>query len=189
LGYNRRAKYLWESAKIITEKYNRVLPASITLLDELPGVGVNTAAAIVVYAFNKPEIFIETNIRRVFIHHFFEEKTEVSDNEILPLVAKSVDKQNPREWYWALMDYGSHLPKITSNPNRKSKHYAKQSPFEGSIRQVRGSILRILLSEKNISIQKLAQQISGDPKHFEVALAQLEKEKFVRRIDESIALQ
>lgn len=160
LGYNRRAKYLHEAAKIISLKYKGVIPQDIAVLDELPGIGVNTASAIIVYSFNSPHVFIETNIRRIFIHHFFSDQMDVSDQELLPLIENTLDRKNPREWYWALMDYGSHLVKIVENPNRKSRHYTRQSRFEGSVRQVRGVILRSLiqgpLAENVLRVQAIA---------------------------------
>ena len=56
-----------------------------------------------------------------------------------------MDVKNPREWYWALMDYGTYLKQQNINPSRRSKHYTKQSTFKGSDRQLRGKILKILL--------------------------------------------
>jgi A/G-specific adenine glycosylase len=146
LGYNRRALYLKEIAGIVVDKYGGKLPRNIDRLDSFPGIGAATASSIAAFAFNIPTVFIETNIRRVFIHHFFREKSEVHDREILPLVEAALDVNNPREWYYALMDYGSNLVRIVENPNRKSRHYVVQSPFEGSNRQTRGVILKLLLT-------------------------------------------
>ena len=180
LGYNRRAKFLHESAKQIVEKYNGKIPANVLQLDALPGIGVNTAGAIVVYAFNVPAVFIETNIRRVFIHHFFGNREEVTDVEIVKLVEEALDRENPREWYWALMDYGSQLPKIVTNPNRKSKHYTKQTKFSGSLREVRGSILKALTTSQTYTAEELKMQTQGDIRaHYDTALDQLQKEGFL----------
>jgi A/G-specific adenine glycosylase len=178
LGYNRRAKYLKEAAQILCEKHDGVIPNDVVALDALPGVGVNTAAAIVVYSFNTPVAFIETNIRRVYIHHFFSDKEEVSDRDIVPIVAETMDRENPREWFWALMDYGSYLSKVVVNPNRKSKQYAKQSTFTGSVRQVRGSLLRILLVSPQ-NKPSLLTLIEGNPDHLDQALGELMKEKML----------
>ena len=147
MGYNRRALYLKAAAEVICTKYKGILPGDATLLDCLPGIGHATACSIVAFVFNKPVAFIETNIRRVFIHHFFSEIENVSDTDILPLVEKTLDKKNPREWYWALMDYGAYLAKQGENPNKKSRHYVKQKKFEGSVRQVRGGIIKLLLKK------------------------------------------
>lgn len=189
LGYNRRAKYLHESAKLIANKYKGIFPKDVQLLDELPGVGINTAAAIVVYSFNIPQVFIETNIRRIYIHHFFEGVDNVHDKDLLPLIEQTLDRENPREWYWALMDYGTALPKAIINPNRKSAHYIKQSKFEGSVRQVRGSILRILLANGKLSIEEIGKQLMGDHIYLTTALGQLVNERLILKNDELYEIQ
>ena len=142
LGYNRRAKFLWQSAQRVVDEYNGVFPQTTAELVNLPGIGKNTAGAIQAYAFNHPVVFIETNIRSVYIHHFFADKTDVSDTDILQLVAATVDSEHPREWYWALMDYGSHLKKSVGNTSKQSKTYMKQSAFHGSKRQIRGQVIK-----------------------------------------------
>lgn len=145
LGYNRRARYLYESAKLICSKFNGTLPNSLTDLESLPGIGKATASAILTYAYNIPIPYIETNIRTVFIYHFYSDSSRVPDKDILILAEQTLDMENPREWHWALMDYGSFLKKNYGNLNKKSKTYVKQSKFQGSDRQKRGEILRVLL--------------------------------------------
>ncbi len=157
LGYNRRAKYLHESAKAVMQAGS--FPVTLEALKALPGVGHNTAAAILVYAYNQPIPFIETNIRTVYIHHFFEDQSEVSDKELLPVVSASIDRQNPREFFWALMDYGTHLKQTEGNVSRRSAHYSRQSAFTGSLRQVRGRVLK-LLAVQPVSRDQLLMQIS-----------------------------
>ncbi len=179
LGYNRRAKYLHETSKIIQKDFHGLFPKDEKILEKLPGLGKATAASIIVFSYNKPLVFIETNIRRVFIHHFYSGQETVSDKALLPFIEKTLDKKDPRNWYYALMDYGSYLGKTIVNPNRKSKHYIKQSAFEGSIRQVRGKILKYLLQVHTISVTQLKTQMNCDIRQFKVALVQLEKEGFV----------
>jgi A/G-specific adenine glycosylase len=144
LGYNRRAKYIWQSSQLINDNFRGTFPQTTEALVALPGIGYNTAAAILTYSYNRPHVFVETNIRTVFIYHFFSEGVKVHDRELLELVASSLDDENPREWYWALMDYGSWLKKTAGNYSKYSKQYVKQSPFKGSDRQLRGKILRLL---------------------------------------------
>lgn len=144
LGYNRRAKFLWQAAQAIVNEQGGTIPENPAELAKLPGIGKNTAAAIAVYAYNRPELFIETNIRAVYIHHFFKDTEDVADSDILEILKKTLDSSNPREFYWALMDYGSHIKKTIGNVTRRSKSYKKQSAFHGSRRQVRGHILRRL---------------------------------------------
>ncbi len=150
LGYNRRALFLKRTAEIVDKKYRGHIPRDEKTLRTLPGIGRGTAGALSAFAFDVPTAFIETNIRRVYIHRFFAERKNISDTELLRYVEKTVDTKNPREWYYALMDYGSFLGKAErKNPNVKSAHYKKQSPFRGSERELRGKILRVILTSKN----------------------------------------
>jgi len=141
LGYNRRALNLHRAAQRIVTAHGGKVPADITELYSFPGVGKYTAAAVLAFAFNEPVVFVETNIRTVYLHSFLKNKKKVSDKMILPLVEQTVDRKNPREWYQALMDYGAMLKNKVGNENVRSRHYAKQSRFEGSLRQVRGKLL------------------------------------------------
>jgi A/G-specific adenine glycosylase len=143
LGYNRRAKYLWQVATIIVKSREK-FPDTLETLTELPGVGKNTAGAVLAYAFNQPVVFIETNVRTVYFHHFFADRTDISDKELTPFIGATLDQENPREFYWALMDYGSWLKGQGLGAVSRSKHYVRQSKFAGSRRQLRGLILRSL---------------------------------------------
>jgi A/G-specific adenine glycosylase len=177
LGYNRRALYLQESAKIITNDFKSHLPANLELLDSLPGI-----------AFNIPTIFIETNIRAVFIHEFFADQEKVDDKDILPLVEQSVDQQNPREWYYALMDYGVMLKKAFKNPARKSLQYSKQSAFEGSDRQIRGMILRALIHYPLATEEEIKSMIPRESSRINKNLENLLKEGLIKKSSDSFHL-
>lgn len=144
LGYNRRAKMLHEAAKVVVQDHAGRVPSERGSLLTLPGIGPYTAGAIAAFAGNTDGIFIETNIRTAITHHFFREKTVVSDAEVLAVLASVYPAGRAREWYAALMDYGSHLKRTGVRINTRAKGYTKQSTFEGSLRQVRGAILRAL---------------------------------------------
>lgn len=182
MGYNRRALALHTLAEEIVKKHKGNVPRTRAELEVLPRIGPYTAGAIRAFAFSEPEVFIETNIRRVFIHHFFQLGNEtsklVSDKEILPLVEATLNMGNPRKWYYALMDYGAHLPKaIRKNSNSQSKHYAKQSAFKGSLRELRGKIIRIL-GGKSIPLIMLKRECDNNPRTRE-ALNALIKDKLI----------
>jgi len=87
----------------------------------------------------------------VLIHHFFRDADSVPDNKLLPIATAVLDHKHPRDWYSALMDYGTMLKKEHGNLSRRSAHYTKQSRFEGSRRQVRGRVLKTLLAESPLS--------------------------------------
>ncbi len=188
LGYNRRAKYLRGAAAVLATEYSGQLPKTESELTRLPGVGPYTAAAVCAFAYNQPSIFIETNIRQVFLFHFFGNKRNITDREILPLTAQTLDTKNPRVWYWALMDYGSYLKKTTGNINSRSKHYVKQTAFQGSHRQVRGGILKVLLETSMCGLSELSAILSVSTARLRLALGELEKEGMVRKYGQKYRL-
>ncbi len=177
LGYNRRGKALHDIARILVNE-KRAIPRTLEELDALPSIGPNTAASISAFAYNMSVVFIETNIRTVFIHHFFNDKKKVGDSAILELVGKTLDKTNPREWYLALMDYGNFLKKEVGNLNRtKSVHYRKQAPFKGSNRELRSKILDLIREGKDTSTK--LSQVDLDTKKIQKNIDDLLKEGFI----------
>ncbi len=159
LGYNRRALFLRELAKKVMAECKGKLPQNPAELITLPGIGKNTAGSVSAFAFNTPTVFIETNIRAVYLREFFPNQTEVPDAKLIPLIEATVAKENPREWYYALMDYGVMLKKTYSNPSRASQHHHKQSTFKGSRRAVRGELLRVL-AKKPATLRELQRSVS-----------------------------
>jgi A/G-specific adenine glycosylase len=157
LGYNRRAIYLKKCAEIIHGKYHDKIPRSEKELQNIPGIGPYTASALLAFIYNKPVILIETNIRSVYLHFFFVNQNKVNDKELISFIDKTLDRKNPREWYYALMDYGVMLKKRFKNPNRRSKHYTIQTPFYGSKRELRGKILRLLMKHEGLSYQEIIE--------------------------------
>jgi A/G-specific adenine glycosylase len=180
LGYNRRGKALWENAKRVVAEFNGVIPNDPAILQTFAHIGPNTAGSIAAFAFNKPVVFIETNIRAVYLHCFFNGRELVKDAELLPLIEQTLDNDNPREWYYALMDYGVHLKKTLPNPSRKSAHHAVQSKFEGSDRQIRGKILRALTRAEELKKSLLLQSFGAEQERYERILAALCAEGLVQ---------
>ncbi len=154
LGYNRRAKMLHQAAKESVMNHGGKFPKSVEGLEAFPGIGPYTARAVAAFAYNQDVIVIETNIRTAVIHHFFSNKKKVSDKEIEKILRQALPEGKSREWYSALMDYGAHLKRTGVSHNVRSRHYVKQSKFAGSLREVRGAILRFL-SEKAASQQSI----------------------------------
>lgn len=179
LGYNRRARFLHEFAKEVVAKHKGKIPSDYDQLLSLPGIGKGTAGSLSAFAFNLPVVFIETNIRRVYIHQFFPKKETVSDSELLPLIEQTLDTSNPREWYYALMDYGVYLKSQVPNPNVRSKHYVKQSKFDGSNREVRGAIVRFLTKQTKVGKISLHKALGFELPRFETALSGLMEEGLV----------
>jgi A/G-specific adenine glycosylase len=155
LGYNRRALALQKIAKKVSDEFQGELPQTVEALISFPAIGPATANAILAYAFQHQAVFIETNIRTVIIYFFFKNLTDITDKQLMPIVEKVLDRKSPRDWYYALMDYGVMLKKREGNLSRFSAHYQKQSKFEGSDRQIRGMILQHLLDHGSTSIDRL----------------------------------
>jgi A/G-specific adenine glycosylase len=172
---------LRRAACILVADHRGVLPDDTAALVALPGIGAATAASIRAFAFEAPVVFIETNIRRVFIHEFFPGREAVADAELVPLVAAALDKRSPREWYYALMDFGAALARQVPNPNRRSRSYARQSRFEGSDRQVRGAILRTLVGGGALTAAGIARGAGFESERVLRLLGDLEREGFVQR--------
>lgn len=174
LGYNRRAKYLHDASKLIVQNGQ---PDNLDNLVKLPGIGKNTAAAIMNYVYNVPTPFIETNVRTVYTNYFFAGQMNITDSQIMELVVATIDRNNPREWFWALMDYGAHQ-KAEGNANlNASKHYKKQSALKGSVRQMRGWIITELASADTTATAM--QSKFGDDWRYERALEALKKDGLI----------
>lgn len=187
LGYNRRAKFLHKAAKMIVSEFSGEFPQDEMSILKLPGVGKNTAGAICAYAFNQRSIFVETNIRTVYIHHFFNDQFDIDDKEIIKLLKKTIDEDNPRRFYQNLMDYGSWLKASGVKNIRSSKHYKKQSALKGSVREVRGQLIRLLSIEGSVATIDVQKQFAGDER-FDRAVKGLIDDGLVTAINDKLYL-
>ncbi|MEX1997239.1 MAG: A/G-specific adenine glycosylase [Candidatus Andersenbacteria bacterium] len=181
LGYNRRALALQKTAQVVQYSWQGKVPPTISDLETLPGIGPYTAKAIATFAFNQPHVLIETNIRTVFIHEFFAEDSLVADSHILPLITQTLDYKHPREWYWALMDYGSWVKKHHHNPSRRSHHYHKQSTFKNSNRQIRGLLIKTLTTNPPLTLPTLFKLLPHEPERVVHSLQQLADEGLIKK--------
>lgn len=194
LGYNRRALALKRACEECAAANKGVLPRTADELQQLPGIGPATAAGVVAFAYNKPAVYLETNVRSVFLHELFPTAEGVSDKELLPYVADTCPTEDPRAWYYALLDYGAHLKAQGVNPSRRSKHYARQSAFEGSHRQKRSFVLKSVLSSPEgiarssimsdlNAAERKAERAPVDVDHFAGIVAELIQEGFFHEQD------
>ena len=177
LGYNRRAKYLHDAAKMIVGEWGGNWAQTEQGLMRLPGVGSNTAGALMAYVYNKHTVFIETNIRTVYFLHYFDSRDDVSDKELRAVVERTIDQEHPREFYWALMDFGAWLKASGVRNIASSKHYKKQAPLKGSVREMRGRIVKVL-TEGDVGKQQLQKAVQADER-FATALEGLMQDGLV----------
>ncbi len=181
LGYNRRAMYLKRCCEEIVARFAGQFPHSVVELQSLPGIGPYTARAVAAFAFGVAEPLIETNIRTVFIHFFFHDHDVVSDSQVMPLIAATLDRDNPRCWYYALMDYGVMLKQTHPNPGRRSRHHVQQSRFEGSNRQLRSRILREVMVRPHISLKELVITLAVEPEMVRGNLEAMQREGLLEK--------
>lgn len=177
LGYNRRAKFLHEAARHVKHSGE---PTTRSGLMALPGVGQNTAGAMMNYVYEQPTPYVETNIRTVFFHHFFiDHKGAVHDNELMPHVARTLSHDNPREWFWALMDYGSWLKAQGVARNHMSRHHKKQPALAGSLREMRSAVIRALAAQDET--ERSLCSMFADDERLEPALQSLVRDGLIQR--------
>lgn len=213
LGYNRRARFLRDTARAIFQQVEQgrtllkdnseklslseVFPKEIEELEKLPGIGPYTARAIYTFAYNKPCVLIETNVRACVLHHFFPKakKGQVSDIRIEKIMRECIayidaetktrllfnNHSRPwREWYSALMDYGTHLKETQPNPSRKSRTHVVQKKFIGSIREVRGEIMRQLVQSIGNKVHtSVIYALPFEDERIRAALEGLTKDKMI----------
>lgn len=179
LGYNRRALFLKKGAEFVVKECGGKIPKDVSLLEKIPGIGHYTARAIATFAYNQKHVFVETNIRTVYFNNFFQESENITDKEVLEIVEKTLPEENFREWYWALMDYGSHLKKQGRGHNTKSRHYARQSKFEGSDRQIRAAVVRHLTQKGKMDMDNLVRELGFDQDRTEEQIQKLLEEEMV----------
>ena len=193
MGYNRRALALKRCADECAAQYGGTIPRELDALLALPGIGPATAAGVRAFSFDAPGVYLETNVRTAFLHELFPGQCDVSDKQIAPLVQEACPHENVRGWYYALLDYGAYLKRTTVNPSRRSKEYTRQSKFEGSRRQKRAEIVRLVLAAPGISVEQVFEDLNDFERsagrdgvtqdYFEELLADLQKEGFFNRED------
>jgi A/G-specific adenine glycosylase len=167
LGYNRRAVALSRVARAVVAEHGGRLPSDPAALQRLPGIGPYTAAAVAVFGHGDAVPLVETNIRRVLSR-----LEDVPQDRVAPVAERWLDRDHPSDWNQALMDVGRDVcrparPRCQSCPLRRwcrsagraarSVPRSRQSTFEGSFRQVRGTVVAELAGGRTRSIGSLAK--------------------------------
>lgn len=184
LGYNNRARRLHETAQRVS---TLGWPRTAADLEALPGLGPYTAAAVASFAFGEPVAAIDTNVRRVLSRWYGEPLTGAalrrSATTVLPPGAAAT-------WNQALMDLGARVcrprrPSCQTCPvagwcSGPETYVAppRQARFEGSVRQVRGAILRMLATGPQ---DRDALAVSCGSDRVDEALAALQEDGLIVR--------
>ncbi len=199
LGYNRRALNLQRAAQVCAETYGGKLPKTVEELQALPGIGPATAAGVMAFAYDAPGVYLETNVRTVFIYSFFPHEAKVADKQLIPLVKAACPDEGVRQWYYALLDYGAELKATFGrvDPAKRSTGYAKQSKFEGSHRQKRAAVLRIVLDDPELTSSEIFARLQQEERlagrepvahqEFDEILRELTSEGFFSLADDRVS--
>jgi len=179
LGYNRRALALLKIAREAVDRWDGGLPDDENQLRSLYMVGPATAAAVLSFAYQKPALYLETNIRRVLLYCFFSNAANVKDGDLYAALDRVLDRTDPKNWYYALMDYGVFLKKMIENPNRRSAHYAKQPAFRNSDREIRGKLLSLFIEKGASSFEEIQRYLDFPEERLKICLDALIKEGFL----------
>lgn len=179
LGYNRRALALHQACRLIESEFGGKIPPEEKALRSLPGIGAYTSRAILAFAFNLPVAFLETNIRTVFLKHFFPDATGVPDRELEKVVDLVLDREEPRRWYTALMDYGAEIKRLEGNHSVRGKAYRKQSDFETSFRRIRGAVLKRIVDDGPVGMDELYASLPFSRENIEKCAGILAREGFI----------
>ena len=141
MGYNRRALYLKRAAESVVRIHHGEFPDDESSLMNLPGLGLYTARAIMVFAFEKDVAMVDTNIRQIIVRFFFKGVPQ-KEKLILETASMLVPKGKSWTWHQALMDYGAlALPRSDAKTTPAKKVAV---PFADTDRFIRGRILDML---------------------------------------------
>lgn len=143
LGYNRRALLLRACARQVVECFSGRLPSNLQQLVALPGIGLYTAAAVNIFARNRDEVCIDTNVRRVLIHELGLPQA-IGPRTLAGVARQVLPRGRSRVWHSALMDYGRMV--ATSRSTGIKPKGGSAIRFIGSVRYYRGRLLKALLS-------------------------------------------
>lgn len=174
LGYNRRAKYLHQTASIICQTYQGNVLDALKDYTALPGIGIYTSTAVRIFAANEDIVAIDTNIRRILIHEFHLPHT-IAFAELKNIANHCLPKGHSRDWHNALMDYGALY--LTSKKTGISPE-TKQSPFKGSDREIRGLILKQLLIDAQ-NKEDLQEKLTIPSSRLDRIISSLSEEGFL----------
>jgi A/G-specific adenine glycosylase len=198
LGYNRRAVALHEAARTIVREHRGRVPRDIGTLLRLPGVGPYTASAVASIGYGDPVAALDGNVRRVVARAMRgAEPDEVAAADLASDAQAWLDPTAPGDWNQAIMDIGRLFcrpaPRCEDCPLASRCRFRsvgrvgrssgrRQSPFEGSARQVRGAVVEVLRqTHRSVSAEALAARTGYGLPAIVDATASLAREGIVER--------
>ena len=193
LGYPRRAVALSEAARAIVRDHGGSVPAEPAVLASLPGIGPYTAAAVASLGFGAPVPALDTNVRRV-VRRVILGRDDATAAETQSAAEHWLDRRDPAAFNQALMDVGrTHCrtrPRCGGCPLSRSCSFrlaggvpspaVRNRPrYEGSLRQLRGSILREVRSRTDVTMSALVAATGRSFDEVTAAVSDLADEGFL----------
>jgi A/G-specific adenine glycosylase len=174
LGYNTRAVYLHQAVQKIVAEFDGDVIAAMKQYEEIPGVGRYTAHAVQIFSTNADLVTVDTNIRRIFIAEFHLAE-DLSTRELWVVAEACLPQGRSREWHNALMDYGALQQTAKKTGIRPT---SQQSQFKGSDRQLRATVLRLLLSGQS-SFDAIHRAVGGEQRRLKKILSKMIDEELL----------
>ena len=184
LGYNSRAKRMFDSSKIIAEKsFDGLYPN----FQQLPGVGPYTENAILSFAYNEKVITQDVNVKRIISRYFGVDNPKKYIDAVSPLLLKNT---NSRKLNQALMDFGSSICKprsplcldcpLEDTCDKYFNFETKPSEkFSGSNREIRGNLIKLLLKKGALKVKTIQQELDTDKDRLNEILEKMQKDGLV----------
>lgn len=188
LGYNRRALNLQAAARVVAQSG---WPDTATGLEALPGVGPYTAAAVACFAFGEQVPAIDTNLKRVLSRWV---GRALTGSELSEQAVALVPAGQAARWNSAVMDLGAQvckpMPRCEACPVASScvdpTVYVpppRQARFDGSLRQTRGAIVKLMLDGEPRTADRVAKTVAHEPDRVGAALSALVREGILESVD------
>ena len=185
LGYNSRAKRMFESSKIIAEKsFDDLYPD----FQQLPGVGPYTENAILSFAYDEQVIAEDINVKRIISRYFGIENPKKYIELFSSLLLKNTNSKNLNQ---AFMDFGSSIcrprsPLCSDCPleNTCEKYFDYETrpieKFSGSNRELRGNLIKLLLKKGNLKVKTIQKELDTDQDRLNEVLEKMQKDGLVK---------
>lgn len=206
LGYPRRVRNLREAARVIVADHGGRMPAELDALLALPGIGPYTARAVLAFAFEHDVAVLDTNVGRILARL---EGRRLTTKEAQAAADNLVPEGEGWAWNQAMLDLGAIVCGKRSakcdacpvsewcawrgrgaDPAEASAAVStRQAPYEGSDRQLRGEVLRVVTSSPTAAADVATRlSIRWAKERVERVLDDLIAEGFVERIGQSVKI-
>jgi A/G-specific adenine glycosylase len=194
LGHNRRAVALHEAAGAVVRDHGGRIPADPAVLQDLPGIGPYTAAAVAALGFGRPVPALDVNVTRVVARHRLG-SDGASREDVRAAAQRWLDRADPAGWNQALMDLGRDVcrpvPRCGSCPLARGCRFrragtapirvpSRRGRFMGSSREARGRVVSLLRERSPQGLASLWSRAEMDRARVTEAVRALHRDGLIR---------